>query len=164
MAKSSVPRVLLDSCAVIAWIKVEPEADLLGELLDLIDAGGAQLVESTFIFAEVFKPAGPNETWQPQMDAIQRKVRSKDVILADVTEPVARTAAELRLAHTTVKGMDAIHLATAVLNRCDWLVTKDRGFPSAVDALQIFDISRMASSSELPWVTNSEVTQPVLFA
>lgn len=39
-----------------------------------------------------------------------------------------RSVPEYRLAHG-MKVPDAVHLATAVLNRCDWLVTLDDDFP-----------------------------------
>lgn len=162
MAKTDHLRVLLDSCAFLAWIKGEPEAAVMQQLFDLIDAGEADLVVSAFIFAEVFKPAGLGETWQPKMDLIQKKLRSRDVEVVDVTEPVATCAAQLRLANAGLKGMDSIHLASAVKNRCTWLVTKDRGFPSEADGVQVWDI-HATSSGELPWMKSVEPDQPGLF-
>ncbi|ERS35952.1 hypothetical protein HMPREF1275_00915 [Propionibacterium sp. KPL1844] len=161
MAKTDRPRVLLDSCAVLAWIKGEPEAQVMGSLLQMIDAGDAQLVVSAGIFAEVFKPAPEGATWQPVMDAVLNKLRSRDVEIVDVTEPVATSAAKLRLAHH-MKAMDAIHLATASKNRCDWLVTKDHDFPELTGNVQVWDVFR-TPASHLPWVRLTEPMQPDLF-
>nr|WP_290126789.1 type II toxin-antitoxin system VapC family toxin [Cutibacterium avidum] len=151
----------MDSCAFLAWIKGEPEAAVMQSLFDLIDAGDADLVVSAFIFAEVYKPAGPGEAWQPKMDAVLAKLRSRDVEVVDVTQPVAACAAQLRLAHG-LKGMDSIHLASAVKNRCTWFVTKDRKFPSEADGVQVWDIHAM-SAEQLPWMSRGVPQQPNLF-
>lgn len=130
-------------------------------LLAMFEVGEADLVVSAAVLAEVYKPAGPGETWQPKMDAILRKLRSRSVEVVDVTEPVATYASQIRLAHG-LKGMDSIHMSTAVKNRCDWLVTKDRKFPAHVDGVDVWDI-HVVSSGDLPWMNSAEPDQPGLF-
>lgn len=161
MPKTEQPRVLLDSCALLAWIKGEPEAMVMQDLLVQFENDEAKLVVSAAIFAEVYKPAGPGETWQPKMDLVLRKLRSRAVEVVDVTEPVASYAAQIRLAHG-LKGMDSIHMASAVKNRCDWLVTKDKKFPARVDGVDVWDIHR-TPAPDLPWVKQPSPDQPDLF-
>ena len=68
----------------------------------------------------------------------------------DVTIPIARKATEYRLAHG-MKVPDAVHLATAVLNRCDWLVTLDDDFPLAVEGVQVVRTELLSEDAALPW-------------
>lgn len=154
MAKSDIRRVLMDSSALIALIKGEPPAARLAGLLAMIERGDAQLVESVIVLAEVYKRSThPDQSERQRQDAllddIRAKLESRDVILLDVTPPVARKATELRAKHG-LKLPDAIHLATALLNRCDWLVTLDRDFPQ-LGALRVFRLELLDPVARLPW-------------
>nr|WP_254184727.1 PIN domain-containing protein [Micrococcus luteus] len=152
---------MLDSCALLAWIKGEPEVEVMGVLLNLFEASKAQLVVSCAIFAEVYKPAPEGATWQPQMEAVQRKLRSRDVETVDVSEPIATLAAKYRVEHG-MGGMDSLHLATAVRSRCNWLITKDHKFPTQVENLRVWDVHKCAAN-DLPWMASPEAMQPGLF-
>lgn len=154
MAKTSPKRVLLDSSAIIAWIQNDPRAARIAGLMDMLERGDAQLVESVIVLAEVYKRSvHPDEVERHRQDALLNTIRAKlespDVVLLDVTPPVARKATELRMSHR-MKLADATHLATALLNRCDWFVTLDSDFPR-LDSLQVFNMSRIASADGLPW-------------
>ncbi len=156
MATSSRPRVLLDASALIAVIKDEPVASRVNGLLAMLDRVEAELVESVMIFGEVFKPSDAKEPGQRQQQdaklaAIRSRLESREVVLLDVTAPVVRKATEYRLSHG-LKLPDAIHLATAVLNRCDWLVTLDRDFPQLPGVLKVFRLKDLSDPSvRLPW-------------
>lgn len=154
MAKSENKRVLLDSSALIAWINGEPAAGRVTGLIDMIDRGDAQLVESVLVLAEVYKRSTASDKDERQrqdvkLGSIRAKLESREVALLDVTAPVARKATEYRVNHK-LKVADAIHLATAVLNRCDWLVTLDRDFPQ-LEGLRIFRMELLDPTTELPW-------------
>lgn len=152
MAMTDKPRVLLDSSILLAWIKGEPEAERIQELLDSIERGQVELVVSTVVLAEVFKRPSDRESWGPRMDMVLAKLRSPEVtLLLDVTAPIARRAAEYRTTgNGTKKTPDAVHLATAVLNRCDWLVTLDRDFPSGA-GVEVFNLRKLPPGTSLPW-------------
>lgn len=154
MAKTSPRRVLLDSSAIIAWIQNDPRTSRIAGLMDMLERGDAQLVQSVIVLAEVFKrSAHPDEFERQRQDALLNTIRSKlespDVMLLDVTPPVARKATELRVKYG-LKLPDATHLATAVLNRCDWFVTLDRDFPQ-LEAPRVFTMTRLDSADPLPW-------------
>lgn len=153
MAKANRPRVLLDACILLCWIKDEPENGVVAPLMEFIDEGRAQVVASTIIFSEVYRPPEKTEMWGPKMDDVLETLRSPDVELCDVSRPVATKAAELRLRYK-LHSPDAIHLATAISNGCDWFVTKDKDFKMAeVDGTKIFNLRDIADPQDLPWMT-----------
>lgn len=149
-----MPRVLMDSSALIAYIADEPGADRLGDLMDMIRGGSAQLVVSVLVLAEVYKrsdakDASERHRYNEKLDDILMRLESRSVVLLDVTPPVAKKATDFRLSHK-MKVPDAVHLATALLNRCDWLVSFDRDFPD-IAGLRTFRMDRFDAKSRLPW-------------
>lgn len=133
MARTDIPRALLDTSALIAVIKDEPNAEHVDGLLAMLDLGEVQLVESVIILGEVYKPPDHKDLavrarHSAKLQQIRSLLESREVVLLDVTQPIVRKATEYRRDHG-MKLPDAVHLATAALNRCDWLVTFDMGFP-----------------------------------
>lgn len=155
MARTDQPRVLIDACAFIAIIRGEDRGQRLLSLMDMIDKKDAQLVESVQILAEVYKKSSATRLDQraledQKLDSIRARLVSRDVELFDVTLPIAMRATEYRQAYG-MKLADAVHLATAVLNRCDWFVTFDGGFPD-IQGLRTFRLKHMQDRSvSLPW-------------
>lgn len=156
MAKSDKPRVLMDSSALLAVIRDEPGADRLDGLLEMIGRGDAELVESVIVLGEVFKQSDAADETKRQrhnekLVNIRRLLESRVVLLLDVTPPIVKKATEFRQNKKPKKLPDAIHLATAVLNRCDWLVTFDDDFPD-VDGLRTFRWVQLRDPQvSLPW-------------
>ncbi|MDO5066443.1 MAG: PIN domain-containing protein [Propionibacteriaceae bacterium] len=149
----------LDSSVLIAWIKGEPLAERLRPLFTLIDQGEIQLIESVIVLAEVFKRSTASieeerSTQDAKLELILNKLQSPEVFLADVTPAIARKVADLRAEHG-LKLPDATHLATAVLNKCDWFVTLDADFPE-LDKPQVLCLTPSNSSTPLPWEDSSE--------
>lgn len=155
MASSEPPRVLLDSCALLAVIKNEPGSERLDGLMDMIVRDKAQLLESVLVLGEVYKRSTAGaEVDRSREDAklgeIRKLLTSQKVTLLDVTPPVVQKATELRQAHS-LKLPDAVHLATAILNRCDWFVTFDRDF-QRVTGPTVFRLDRVPErATQLPW-------------
>ncbi|MBK7820400.1 MAG: PIN domain-containing protein [Tessaracoccus sp.] len=165
MAKSDLKRVLFDSSALLAFIKGEPGAARLIPLMGLVDRGEVQVVASVLTLAEVYKQStATDEAERNRQDAMLKTVRLKlearESLLLDVTIPIARKATEYRIAHG-MKVPDAVHLATAVLNRCDWLVTLDDDFPSVVEGVQVVRTELLNEADALPW--EGQPLQPDLF-
>lgn len=156
MANGDRPRVLIDSSALLSVIKDEPGAEGLDGLLEMIGRGEAELVESVLILGEVFKQSdAADESERQRQDEklgnIRRLLESREVLLLDVTPPIVKAATEYRRNRKPKALPDAIHLATAVLNRCDWLVTFDADFPE-VDGLQTFRRAQLQDPQvRLPW-------------
>lgn len=155
VANSEPPRVLLDSCALLALIKNEAGAERLDSLMAMIGQGQAQLVESVLVLGEVYKRSdtgdpAERERQDQKLEEIRRLLKSREVLLLDATAPVGEKATELRLKYN-LKLADAVHLATAVLNRCNWFVTFDKDFAGVTD-VRVFRIDRLHGSSDaLPW-------------
>jgi len=145
----------MDACALIAIIKDEAGAQRLDGLMDMITRGEAQLVESVQILAEVFKKSDATRLdvralQDMKLTNIRALLESRDVQLLDVTPPIVRKATEFRQL-MNMKLPDAVHLATAVLNKCDWMVTFDGKFPE-VDGMRVFRRERLVDTSfSLPW-------------
>lgn len=155
MAKSDIKRVLLDTSVLISWIRGEPAAARIAGALNMIDRGEAQLVESVLVLAEVYKQStAASKSERDQQDAklatIRAKLESREVELLDVTAPVARRATEYRR-QFSLKTPDAVLLATAVLNRCDWLLTLDQDFPTQVEQVRVFRAELLDASVPVPW-------------
>lgn len=155
MARTDPPRVLIDACGLIAIIKDEPGAERVDGLLDMIDRHEVQLVESVQILGEVYrKSTAEDPATRDRQDKTLANIRvlleSRDVELLDVTLPIIRKATEFR--HLMNMSLpDAIHLATAALNRCDWLITFDKKFPE-VDGMKIFRREHLVDKSfNIPW-------------
>lgn len=155
MARTDPPRVLIDACVLIAIIRGEDRAHRLLSLMEMIDKKGAQLVESVQILAEVYKKSTATRLDQRaledhKLDDIRARLVSRDVELLDVTLPISMRATEYRQVYG-MKLPDAVHLATAVLNRCDWFVTFDGKFPD-IQGLKTFRLGHMQNRSvSLPW-------------
>ena len=78
MAKSDLKRVLIDSCALLAFIKGEPAAARLIPLMGLVDRGEVQLVASVLTLAEVYKQStAPDEAERNRQNAKLKHIRLK---------------------------------------------------------------------------------------
>lgn len=155
MAKTDIPRVLLDTSALIAVIKGEPNSEHVDGLLDMLDRGEVQVVESVIVLGEVFKTSDDKDKdvrvrYDAELQKIRSLLESRDVLLLDVTKPIVQKATEYRRDHR-MKLPDAVHLATAVLNRCDWLVTYDRDFSQHLDELRVVQLNHVDEPRDLPW-------------
>ena len=160
MAKTDVPRVLLDSSALIAVIKGEPNSEHVDGLLNMLDRKEVQLVESVIVLGEVFKLSDhKDQAVRARYDAELHKIRSllesREVLLLDVTKPIVQKATRYRRDHG-MRLPDAVHLATAVLNRCDWLVTYDRDFSQHLDGVRVVQLNHVGEPRDLPWQRHVE--------
>lgn len=104
MANSDAPRVLLDSCALLAVIKNEPGSERLDGLMAMIDRGKAQLVASVLVLGEVYKRSDDDDEAERarrdhKLEEIRKLLKSREVMLLDVTPPVIEKATDFRLAH-----------------------------------------------------------------
>jgi predicted nucleic acid-binding protein len=166
VARTDPPRVLIDACALIAIIKDETGAERLDGLMDMITRGDAQLVESVNIMGEVYKKSDADDPatrrlQDEKLKNIRARLESRDVELLDVTLPIVRKATEFRQTYG-LKLPDATHLATALLNKCDWLVTFDVQFPD-LDGMRTFRMKHLIDTSVgLPWETEIQDALPIV--
>lgn len=115
----------LDSCVYIELLQgpasqypARVETAVL--ILKAVDRGALSLVACTLIIAEVAHPGagGPDDTVERWL------VRGQGVTLREVDLFLARRAAELVRDHG-LNGADAVHVAAAILSRCDVFLTWD---------------------------------------
>jgi len=125
MSKHGLPNYSWDTSVFIAWINEEKTAPLLAmELVSReIDAGKATLVVSALVIPEVLDAKMTSE----QREKFNLFLQRSNVVVADVTVPIATKARQIRdrgLGETPkrkIKTPDATVLATAILFKCDAL-------------------------------------------
>lgn len=61
-------------------------------------------------------------------------------IVVNVDRQIARKAAQLRAAYSSLRAPDAIHLATAIESKAKLFVTCDRRLPNRIEKVQIVTI------------------------
>jgi len=127
----SKTRYYWDACAWIALIKQEPgRFDACKHVVDLAEAGKAEIWTSAFTLAEVFKRkcgTGFVSLEPTKDDEFEDYIEKEFVIKAQVDTDVGTAARRLLRAHPEIgKPQDAIHVATALLYDIDELHTFDR--------------------------------------
>lgn len=127
----SKPRYYWDACAWIALIKREPNRfDACKHVIDLAEAGQAEIWTSAFTLAEVFKRN--SDTGIVSLEAnkdieFEDYIEKEFVIKVQVDTDVGTAARRLLRTHPEIgKPQDAIHVATALLYDIDELHTFDR--------------------------------------
>lgn len=129
MSKFGLPNYSWDTSVFIAWINEEKTAPLLAmELVSReIDAGKATLVVSALIIPEVLDTKMTGE----QKEKFNLFLQRSNVVVADVTVPIATKARQIRdrgqseTPTRKIKTPDATVLATAILFKCDALHSLD---------------------------------------
>ena len=107
----------------------EAEFACLKSLLAAVDREEITLVESTAILTEVLPVHDTDtESHAESRAAIRDLLESQTTQLVDVSTPVARKAADLRVS-LNMKTWDAVHLATAILAKVDVVIVRDGKFP-----------------------------------
>jgi uncharacterized protein len=121
-------RIYVDSSALIKRAIEEPESDALDETLEAHVAAGDVLVASSLAWVEVTRAI--RAVAQPEND-INDLIESA---LSGVAErPIAADVVSLarRISPESLRSLDAIHLATAVLLDADLIVTYDSRLEAA---------------------------------
>lgn len=124
-----ISSALLDASSLLGVVVDDPDFRCLRTLLEAIDRGQIQLVESTAILAEVLhKHERDSEKHALARSTMRDLLEGPDTRLIDVSSVIARKAGELRvtLGMTT---WDAMHLATAIVAQVDVLIVRDGKFP-----------------------------------
>ena len=126
------PRVYIDACVLLAYVgNEEGRADTVQSILDDARNSRIELLTSALSITEVaYVATGPHDdissAGETKID--QLWTPASPIILVDVSETVARAARSvIRQAWGEgvggVRSADAIHLATAQLQKCDRFFT-----------------------------------------
>ena len=125
---SGVPdgsRILLDSVSIVYYLERNPRYfAAAAEWMERVNAGRLTAVASALLLAEVLVPA-----YRAGKPAAARQARAAleripNFELVDATPAVSDVAARLRAEHN-LRTPDALHVATALNEEVDWVVTND---------------------------------------
>lgn len=119
-------RILLDSVALIYYIERHPRYfAVAAEWMERVEAGRISAVASTLLLAEVLVPAYRAGSSGAARQARAALERIPNFEMVDVSTSIADVAARLRATHD-LRTPDALHVATALNEGVEWLVTNDR--------------------------------------
>ena len=110
--------IYIDSNVFISAISKSQQTELAENLFEVADSGKHKLYASLIVYAEVL---WGNESGVDVSAYIDKFPSS----FCDVNKETIVSAAGLRKAHPGLKLPDAIHLATAINQNCEILVTDD---------------------------------------
>jgi predicted nucleic acid-binding protein len=120
--------VYLDTTVVIDSVETQPLYwPLLKPLWDQARAGHLCLITSELALMETL--VGPLRSGDALLtSAYEQLFRSPEMRLIPISQPVLREAARLRALTPGLRTPDALHAATALLERCALFLTNDTGF------------------------------------
>ncbi len=129
-------KVALDTVILIYFLEKNPRFyHLVKDLLYRIEQGQIQASMSSLVFAELLVPAY----------RIQQKNQAETIIrlfsvfpnleITPMTTDIANESAKLR-AEFNLRTPDAIHVATAIHNKTDFLITNDKKLQN-IDKLKV---------------------------
>jgi len=118
-------RAYLDACVYLAVIKNEEgRAPVCKAVLDAASAGRITLVASPILRVETSRIRNVGQVTDEQQEVIDRFFDHPFIEWVDCDDFVSREARELGKGYS-LKPMDAIHLASALVGRADVLLTYD---------------------------------------
>ena len=127
-------RVYLDSSAALKRVLLEAESSALIEALEGFVADGATLLSSTLTWIEVTRSLRRRLDHEPLGEIAERvETALSGIIECPITEQVASIAR--RLGPTSLRTLDAIHLASASLLDVDVVCAYDQRMLSAASEL-----------------------------
>jgi predicted nucleic acid-binding protein len=118
-------RILLDSVSIVYYLERNPRYfAAASEWMERVNAGRLTAAASSLLLAEVLVPAYRARNPAAARQARAALERIPNFELLEVTAAVADTAARLRAEHN-LRTPDALHVATALNEGAEWLVTND---------------------------------------
>ena len=125
MARPSHPqRAYLDACCYIDWAEGKLSCSQVETWLHAARKRQVRLIASTVMFAEARgHNNGPHDAAAEQR--IRTLLQEPYVSLVDTTRRIGLLARDISVDRPRVKGMDAIHMATAVYADADVFLSRD---------------------------------------
>jgi predicted nucleic acid-binding protein len=118
-------RILLDSVSVVYYLERNPRYFAAAEeWMERVNAGRLSAAASVLLLSEVLFPAyrAGNPAAARQARAALERIPNFELV--EVTAGVSDVAARLRADHN-LRTPDALHVATALSEGAEWLVTND---------------------------------------
>lgn len=114
MARPDHPRsVYLDACCYIDWAEGKHSCAEVVTWLQAAHRGQVKIIASTAMFAEA-RGTGNGRPDPTAEQRIRNLLQEPYVALVDVTRRVGLLSRDIAVERPRIKGMDALHLATAV--------------------------------------------------
>lgn len=119
-------RILLDSASIVYYIERHPRyLPAAAEIMERVDAGRLQALASVLVLTEVLVPAYAANDARSARQVRSALERFPNLEVTAIDADIADVAARARAKHN-LRTPDAIHIATALQGRADWIVTNDR--------------------------------------
>lgn len=110
------------SCVYIAWLKAEPgRVELCDGIVSEVEKGEAIIISSSIVETEVLM----GDLAPDVQEKFRALLKRRDVVAVNVDRTISKLAGDLRDHYRgkkpkeSISGMDAIHLATAILYKVD---------------------------------------------
>jgi predicted nucleic acid-binding protein len=114
----------LDACCYIDWAEGKLSSPAVETWLLAARRRQVRIIASTVMFAEARGHSnGPHDSEAEQ--TIRTLLQEPYVTLVDVTRRIGLLARDISIERTRVKGMDAVHMATAVYAEADVFLSRD---------------------------------------
>jgi predicted nucleic acid-binding protein len=126
-AFNGVQRVALDTAPLIYLVENHPDyADRMDEIVDHIEEHAVQAFTSALTLTEVL--VVPKRNGDSVLEAAYKSIllNGKNLSLVTIDATTADLAANLR-AKYSLRTPDALQVASAIVNKCDAILTNDQG-------------------------------------
>ena len=121
-------RIALDTVSFVYFLERHPtHYRPAKDLFERIEKGKIEAVASTLVLTELLVPAFRAEESSRAQDVLRLLVHFPHLKLIEVTATIAYEASRIR-AESSLRTPDALHLATALMQKVEWFVTNDKAF------------------------------------
>lgn len=121
-------RIALDTVSFVYFLERHPTYYRSAkDLFERIEKGKIEAVASTLILTELLVPAFRAEDSSRAQEVLRLLTHFPHLTLIEVTASIASEASRIR-AESSLRTPDALHLATALMQKVDWFVTNDQAF------------------------------------
>lgn len=119
-------RIAIDTVSFIYFLERHPTYYRSAKnLFERIEKGKIEAVASTLVLTELLVPAFRADDLSRAQDVLRLLTHFPHLTLIEVTASIAFEASRIR-ATSSLRTPDALHLATALMQKVDWFVTNDK--------------------------------------
>jgi len=121
-------RIALDTVSFVYFLERHPSYyPSAKDLFERIEKGKFEAVASTLVLTELLVPAFRAKDSSRAQEVLRLLTHFPHLKLIEVTAIIASDASRIR-AESSLRTPDALHLATALMEKADWFVTNDKAF------------------------------------
>lgn len=137
-------RIALDTVSFVYFLERHPTYySSAKDLFERIEKGKIEAVASTLVLTELLVPAFRAQDSSRAQEVLRLLTHFPHLKLIEVTANIASEASRIR-AESSLRTPDALHLATALMQKADWFVTNDKAFsrlPNLSLKIELFSAS-----------------------